>query len=87
MKIIICGKGGSGKSTLSTLLAKGLSKRGYSILMVDGDESNLGLHRLLGGKEPVNFMDSLGGKKGFRDTAFLEKVVQSVSALSPMFQK
>jgi CO dehydrogenase maturation factor len=66
MKIIICGKGGSGKSTLSTLIARGLSNRGYSVLMVDGDESNLGLHRLLGGEEPVNFMDSLGGKKGFR---------------------
>jgi len=35
--------------------------------MVDGDESNLGLHRLLGGEEPVNFMDSLGGKKGFKE--------------------
>jgi CO dehydrogenase maturation factor len=67
MKIIICGKGGSGKSTLSTLVARGLSNRGYSILMVDGDESNLGLHRLLGGQAPLNFMDSLGGKKGFRE--------------------
>ena len=50
MKIIVCGKGGSGKSTVSTLIARALTHRGYGILMVDGDESNLGLHRLLGGK-------------------------------------
>jgi CO dehydrogenase maturation factor len=67
MKIMICGKGGSGKSTISTLLARALSARGYGILLVDGDESNVGLHRLLGGEEPVIFMDSLGGKKGFRE--------------------
>ena len=67
MKIMICGKGGSGKSTISTLLARALSTRGYGILLVDGDESNVGLHRLLGGEEPVIFMDSLGGKKGFRE--------------------
>jgi len=67
MKIIICGKGGSGKSTVSTLIARALNNRGYGILMVDGDESNLGLHRLLGGDEPIVFMDSLGGKKGFRE--------------------
>ncbi len=67
MKIISCGKGGSGKSTVSTLLARALNKRGLKILLVDGDESNLGLHRLLGGEEPVVFMDSLGGKKGFRE--------------------
>jgi len=66
MKIIICGKGGSGKSTISTLMARALSNRGYSVLMVDGDESNVGLHRLLGGEEPVIFMDGLGGKKEFR---------------------
>ena len=67
MKIIICGKGGSGKSTIATLIARALTVRGYSILLVDGDESNLGLHRLLGVEEPVVFLDSLGGKKGFRE--------------------
>lgn len=66
MKIMICGKGGSGKSTISTLISRALSARGYGILLVDGDESNVGLHRLLGGEEPVVFMDSFGGKKGFR---------------------
>jgi CO dehydrogenase maturation factor len=40
MKILISGKGGCGKSTLSTLLAKALKDRGFSVLLVDGDESN-----------------------------------------------
>jgi len=66
MKLIIGGKGGSGKSTLSTLIARALTERGFGVLLVDGDESNVGLHRLLGGEAPVVFLDSLGGKKGFR---------------------
>ena len=66
MKVLICGKGGSGKSTLSALIAMALKNRGYRILLVDADESNHGLHRLLGIAHPVSLMDSLGGKKGFR---------------------
>ncbi|MBE9529715.1 MAG: P-loop NTPase, partial [Proteobacteria bacterium] len=66
MKVLICGKGGSGKSTLSALIAMALKNRGYRILLVDADESNHGLHRLLGISHPVSLMDSLGGKKGFR---------------------
>ena len=66
MKVVICGKGGSGKSTLSALIAMGLKNRGYRVLLVDADESNYGLHRLLGITHPVSLMDSLGGKKGFR---------------------
>ncbi|WP_337971792.1 zeta toxin family protein [Methanobacterium petrolearium] len=41
-KIIISGRGGSGKSTLVTLLAQQLKKHG-KVLIVDSDESNLGL--------------------------------------------
>ncbi|QTA88247.1 P-loop NTPase [Desulfonema magnum] len=66
MKILICGKGGSGKSTLSVLIAKNLKKKGYNVLVVDADESNLGLHRLMGVPMPVNLMDNLGGKKEFK---------------------
>ena len=66
MKIIISGKGGSGKSTLSALLALALKNLGFSVLLVDADESNEGLHRQLGISYPVPLLDSLGGKKGFR---------------------
>ena len=65
MKISICGKGGCGKSTMSALIAGGLKKTGYRVLVVDADESNFGLHRLLGLPLPENVMDSFGGKKGF----------------------
>ncbi|MDY6792088.1 MAG: P-loop NTPase [Thermodesulfobacteriota bacterium] len=66
MKIIVCGKGGSGKSTVAALLASAMHKRGKSIFLVDADESNIGLYRMLGLDMPVPLMDSLGGKKGFR---------------------
>ena len=67
MRVLICGKGGSGKSTLSALIATALKDRGYSVLLVDADESNFGLHRLLGIPYPVSLLDSLGGKKGFKE--------------------
>ena len=47
-KMAICGKGGSGKSTVTALLAHGLRDRGYRVLVVDSDESNPGLYRILG---------------------------------------
>ena len=61
-KIIISGRGGSGKSTLVTLLTKRLKEQG-KVLVVDADESNLGLGGMLG-IEPATktLMDYLGGK-------------------------
>ena len=47
-KIAICGKGGSGKSTVVALLAKALREKHYKVLVVDSDESNTGLYRMLG---------------------------------------
>lgn len=67
MKILICGKGGSGKSTVSVLIAKHLKNRGYKVLLVDADESNSCLHRLTGCSSPVILIDCLGGKKGAKD--------------------
>lgn len=67
MKVILSGKGGSGKSTVSVMVSRALAKKGYRVLLVDADESNLGLHRLLGVEPPQVILDSLGGKKGFRE--------------------
>jgi CO dehydrogenase maturation factor len=63
MKILLCGKGGSGKSTIASLLAKDLMTKGYRVLVVDADESNYGLSVQLGMDDPKELMDQLGGKK------------------------
>jgi CO dehydrogenase maturation factor len=64
MKISVCGKGGSGKSTIVTLLANEALGRGYQVLVVDSDESNSGLFRMLGfDRLPVPLMELVGGKK------------------------
>jgi len=63
MKILICGKGGSGKSTNASLLAKDLKTKGCRILVVDADESNYGLSAQLGMEDPKELIDELGGKK------------------------
>ena len=62
MKITVCGKGGCGKSTVTTLLAKELARMGKKVLVVDSDESNFGLHRQLGVELPRDFTEYFGGK-------------------------
>jgi len=47
-KIAVCGKGGTGKSTVTTLLANILLEDGFSVLILDTDESNPGLYRMFG---------------------------------------
>jgi CO dehydrogenase maturation factor len=67
MKISVCGKGGSGKSAIVTLLANGARDRGYQVLVVDSDESNSGLYRMLGFETPpVPLMELVGGKRSLR---------------------
>lgn len=67
MKLMLCGKGGCGKSTLSALLAKEYVKMGKSVLVVDADESNFGLHRQLGMELPKDFTQYFGGKSSILD--------------------
>jgi CO dehydrogenase maturation factor len=67
-KIAVCGKGGSGKSVVVRLLADGLRTRGQRVLVVDSDESNTGLHRMLGFDSPPQpLTDLLGGKQKLED--------------------
>lgn len=67
MKIAVCGKGGSGKSTVVTLLANEALARGYRVLVVDSDESNSGLYRMLGfDRLPVPLMELVGGKNSLK---------------------
>ena len=67
MMILASGKGGSGKSTFTAIMARALTKRNFRVLVLDMDESNLGLHRLMGLDHPVHLLDFLGGKKGLRE--------------------
>lgn len=70
MKVILCGKGGCGKSTISALLARACEQRGMNVLVVDADESNFGLHKQLGLPLPKDFTLFFGFKKGiFQDGA------------------
>ena len=65
-KILFSGKGGSGKSTLLALMALYLSKL-RDVLVVDADESNPGLARMMGLDAPrQTLMENLGGKTAFR---------------------
>jgi CO dehydrogenase maturation factor len=63
MKISVCGKGGSGKSTVVALLARQAVARNLTVLVVDSDESNPGLFRMLGFADPPRpLMELAGGK-------------------------
>jgi len=77
MKISVCGKGGSGKSTLAALLAAEFRRRGNRVLVVDSDESNSGLYRMLGLHQPPRpLMELAGGKKNIQKamrTAFSDE--------------
>jgi CO dehydrogenase maturation factor len=66
MKFLICGKGGSGKSTIAVLMARSFQRMGRRVLLVDADESNLGLHRLAGSPSSETLLEAMGGKEGLR---------------------
>ena len=67
MRIAVCGKGGSGKSTIVALLANEALQRGYRVLVVDGDESNAGLFKMLGFEQPPRpLLDFIGGREGLK---------------------
>jgi CO dehydrogenase maturation factor len=61
VKVMVCGKGGSGKSALTVLMARVLSKN-YEVNIVDSDESNALLPKMLGAEPPRPLVEYLGGK-------------------------
>ena len=77
MKIMICGKGGSGKSAISVLAARLLSKK-YDVYLIDSDESNTLLPKILGADSPRSLVEYLGG----RNNIFKKGEVNIVNALA-----
>ena len=77
MKIMICGKGGAGKSTISVLMAKALAKK-YKTYLIDSDESNVLLPKMLGVASPKPLVEYLGGRKSI----FEKGEVNIVNALA-----
>jgi CO dehydrogenase maturation factor len=68
MKLSVSGKGGSGKSTVTTLLGLELGDRGFHPIVVDSDESNSVLYRMLGMETPPQPLVALaGGRKMVRE--------------------
>ena len=68
IKISVCGKGGSGKSTLVSLLAQAAQDQGFKALVVDSDESNSGLFRMLGlDKAPIPLIELVGGRETIKE--------------------
>jgi len=69
VKVCICGKGGSGKSTVVSLMAAELRHRGTQVLVIDSDESNTGLYWMLGlDAPPAPLMELAGGKGSIQRT-------------------
>lgn len=61
-KIFINGRGGCGKSTFISLLAKQLSKEN-KVLIIDMDEGNLGLNKILNVEKPeTSLLEYYGGR-------------------------
>jgi CO dehydrogenase maturation factor len=79
-RILVCGKGGSGKSSLAALIAGVLLEREYEVALIDGDASNPGgLARLVlgAGTGPQPLIEFFGGR---------EKVLCPVDDPSPLLR-
>ncbi|PKP57501.1 MAG: ATP-binding protein [Candidatus Altiarchaeales archaeon HGW-Altiarchaeales-2] len=67
MKISVSGKGGSGKSTITALLAREFVRKNFSVLVIDSDESNTNLYLLLNlDSMPTPLMKMVGGKQSIQ---------------------
>jgi CO dehydrogenase maturation factor len=65
-RIFVCGKGGSGKSSIVALMANVLHNEGYRVMVLDGDASNPGgMARLMFGLKtgPKPLIDFFGGRE------------------------
>jgi len=76
-KVAVCGKGGSGKTTAVALLTLALKEAGRRVIVIDADETNPGLGRMLGIKgEPKALSDlfSEGGLLSERERFSMDDI-------------
>ena len=67
-KIAICGKGGVGKSLLAYFVARALENLDYQVIVLDADESNIGLFKFFEiQRPPKSLIEFLGGRKKFKE--------------------
>jgi CO dehydrogenase maturation factor len=86
MKLMISGKGGSGKSTIAALLAKQYAHMGKRIVVVDADVSTvLGPHRLLGTDIPRDLIGYFNGAKAVRERLKARRQEENFPEDKPLF--
>lgn len=91
-RVLLCGKGGSGKSTITALMAEVLRKRGYRILVVNGDASNPdGLTRVIFQRRikeaPKALIEHFGGFKAVTCPIKDPQVMTRVNDSTPLTEK
>jgi len=91
-RILFCGKGGSGKSTIVTLLAHALRSRKYDVVVINGDSSNPeGLSRLIFQRkmsnEPKPLIDFFGGIEAIKCPIRDPKTLTRLHDTTPLTEK
>jgi energy-coupling factor transporter ATP-binding protein EcfA2 len=91
-RIVVCGKGGCGKSSIVALMAQVLREEAYRVIVLDGDASNPGgVARLIFGptQGPAPLLRFFGGRKMVEcpvdNPAPLTRMHDPVSSLPHLF--
>jgi len=84
-KVAICGKGGTGKSTITALLAIAIQKLINLVLVLDMDESNQGLYRMLGftsqPKSLISLLERFASGKSKQEAEWLKRNEISIESI------
>lgn len=88
MKIAVMGKGGSGKTTISGVLARALAQQGHRILAVDADTNpNLGVSLGLGADKTFDLIAARQAldddPKNAKHAETMEQVIERFGADAP----